>query len=422
MRYIKIILFVLSTITNIYAQESERLLPGQQLPDLKFNNFLSTHLDSETFKLLSGKATVLDFGSTGCAPCIASLDKFQSLMSIYGEKLQVISVTAEKEERVRKFLKSNAIGKQLTIPIIYEDSVLHKLFPHLSTPHLVWVNKHGIIVAFTNHDYVTPAHIESFVNDEKLNWPVKWDFPLDVSKPLRVWNNQAGDLNLLPKHEISVFISSYIPGVQSKYFAAGDTVKGNARVLAVNQSIPELYLRTMGRSLRDKFMASQIVTKNFDGGSLVHNYLNGTQLGWMQDNAYSCEINYPVDLSKDWTGRKMRTYLDLYFSYSTNLMDTLRDVWLVSLGPDTLSMRRDAGAKGITLMKMIDMLNAVPNATPVLYLRGTHVRKMAPFTMDLDTKRFHDFEYLKNQLEKYGFQLRKSRRVMETLVIRKLQE
>lgn len=422
MRYIKLIVCILFTITNIHAQDIGRLIPGDQLPELTFSNILENRATSQSLKLLSGKALILDFGSTGCAPCIASLQKFQRLMSSYGDRLRVVSVTSEKQNRVEKFLKSNAIGKELTIPIIYEDTTLHHLFPHLSTPHLVWIDKNGKIVAFTNHDYVTPNHIQAFIDGEKIDWPVKWDFPLDVSKPLRVWNNQIGNMNLLPKDEMSFFISSYIPGVQSKYFTARDTVKGKTRILAVNQPIPELYLRTMGRSLRDKFMASQIVTENFDGGNLVHNYLNGTQLAWMQENTYSCEVNFPDDLSKDWTGRKTRAFLDLYFSYHTNLVDTLRDVWLVSLGPDTITTGRDVGDKGISLMKTIDMLNEVPNATPVLYLQVANVRKIAPFTMGIDKKRLHDFEYLKAQLENYGFLLRKDRKVIETLVIRKLLE
>ncbi|HLT87957.1 MAG TPA: redoxin domain-containing protein [Sphingobacterium sp.] len=406
------LLFLLSFC---YGQEGS-LKVGDFLPELEFHNVLN--IDSGPVNLRNGKALVLDFGSTTCAPCIASLKKFQVLLEDFEDDIQVISVTRDKKERVSKFLEANRLGDHSTIPILYEDSVLKRLFPHLTEPHLVWLGKDGKVKAITNHDYVTKKHVDLFLTDEILDWPVKWDFPLDVKKPLRVWNNEILSSGLVPKVEQSIYISSHIPGVRSKYMLTSDSIRKSIRVLVINDPIPELYLRTLGYSLYSGFMGSQIVTENFEGRDLVYNHLHGPKLEWMQENTFSYEMYFPDNLSTEERNRRIRILLDQYFPYAVELVDTVRDVWVISPTANAVEVADSTEEPGIMMKEMITWINGVPNAAPTFYVAGPEEPKRH-FKMNIDTSRLDDFDYLEQELNRYGYRLSKEKRTIETLVIRK---
>lgn len=410
----RILFGLLFLLSFCYGQEGS-LKVGDFLPELEFHNVLN--IDSGQLNLRNGKALVLDFGSTTCAPCIASLKKFQVLLEDFENDLQVISVTRDKKGRVSKFLEAKRLGDHSTIPILYEDSVLKSLFPHLTEPHLVWISKDGKVKAITNHDYVNKEHVHTFITEEVLGWPVKWDFPLDLGKPLRVWNDEILFSGMIPKVEQSIFICSHIPGVRSKYMLFTDSIKRKIRALVINQPVPELYLRTTDRSLGNGFMGSQIVAENFVGTDLVYNRLHGPKLEWMQENTFSYEMYFPVDLSAEERNKRIRVLLDQYFSYTVELMDTVREVWVIS--PTAHAVEEAlTGEAGITMKKMIAWINGVPNATPTFYMTGPEEPKRH-FQMNIDTSRLDDFKYLERELKKYGYRLSKEKRTIETLVIRK---
>ena len=238
--FIIAILGLTMSVTWAFGQSASKgLRPGDFLPPLQFKNVLNSSV--VPLNILNKKAVVLEFGSTGCPPCIESIEKFQRFLEDYNQDLQVVSVTRESKQKVEHFLNTHPKGKNIFLPMIYEDTLLNSMFPYISFPHLVWISNSGKVKAITNHDYVTKEFIEEFLHEEELNWPVKWEFPLDKDTPLRVWNNEFKQLNIRPKHEQSITISTYIPSLHSISDIQQDTINKLVRHIAINQPLPALF-------------------------------------------------------------------------------------------------------------------------------------------------------------------------------------
>ncbi len=75
----------------------------------------------------------------------------KSLTSIhckkFGNRIQIVVVSAEDKERVKRFLQTNKIAAKTILPVITADTMLNALFPHTALPHEVWINDEGRIVA-----------------------------------------------------------------------------------------------------------------------------------------------------------------------------------------------------------------------------------------------------------------------------------
>src|SRR5690606_37177201 len=195
------------------------------------------------FGSLQGKAIILDFGKTTCVPCIRSLTLIDSLQKEFGNELQFFFVTDESRSVVDRFVNNNLIGKRIEIPIISEDSILRNLFPYLSSPHEVWINKNRVISAFTDHNYINRENVRLLINGDTINWPVKWDFPYDYSKSMVVFNRAHITSFMEPKQWQSTMITESIRGVQPRMGISVDSTNNRVRVFAINKSIIQMYSR-----------------------------------------------------------------------------------------------------------------------------------------------------------------------------------
>src|SRR5690606_25379878 len=112
------------------------------------------------------KATILDFGTTTCSPCMKSLKSMNSLPRTFYEDLQVFFVSKEPQRTVKRFLSHSPIGKDIRIPIIAADTVLHAAFPHISEPHIVWIDRNGVVKAITDHHYVNKETLQELIEGQ----------------------------------------------------------------------------------------------------------------------------------------------------------------------------------------------------------------------------------------------------------------
>lgn len=117
---------------------------------------------------------ILDFMNSSCSGCIAAIPKLDSLKNKF-DKLKVFMVSSEKIERSLYFFQHNEIARKTKIPMIYGDTILKKLFPHMFISHLVWI-KNAKVLAITRTKEVNQENINKVVVGEKINFPIKNDF------------------------------------------------------------------------------------------------------------------------------------------------------------------------------------------------------------------------------------------------------
>lgn len=178
MRYIAITILLL-TGTVGFAQKPDIISPlqvGDSLPDLSFRNVLNVSTGTINFSDFKGKLLILDFWNSFCSSCIESWPKLLGLQKEFEGQLQIILVNPrESEAKVRQVFSKRKQFRNIdvTLPTIYQDSRLLSLFPMLSVPTIVWVDKDGIIFSVTNNSEVNSENIRKIFEGSNLGMKQK---------------------------------------------------------------------------------------------------------------------------------------------------------------------------------------------------------------------------------------------------------
>lgn len=171
---------------------------GDRLPTMALSPVLNYSTNTIQLPQATHKLLLIDFMTTGCAPCIATLPRFDSLQKAFKGQLQVLLVVPESKERVSSFLKRKNING-LQLAVLVGDTLLAKLFPHAYLPHEVLV-KDGLVQAITFPEYINAKNISALLNDKPLALPVKRDVSaFDYAEPLMQLNRSIIPAFSLPQ-------------------------------------------------------------------------------------------------------------------------------------------------------------------------------------------------------------------------------
>lgn len=299
-----------SNSSTFKLNEIKPLNIGDQLPSIpvsKVLNFSDGILNTDEF---SGKLLILDFMATGCKSCIEVMPKFDSLQKKFGDRLQIVLVTYEKQERVKAFLEKNKIGKQIKFAFVTEDSLLKSLFPHEYISHVAWINK-GVVKAITRTQYVNAANIQTVLEGQAVNWPVKKDITeYDYKQALFTLNeNNIPEFSIPTQKYYSAF-TGFLPGITRRHTEKTDSVDQVVRVSMINYPIIDMYLKALGQQLR--FPSSYMILEVKDTSRYVYNSKENYRDEWRLDNNYSYEGGFPISLSKEERNRKIKQDLNFY--------------------------------------------------------------------------------------------------------------
>jgi len=135
-----------------------------------------------TLKDYKGKLIILDFWATWCSACIAAMPKANRLQQKFSQKLALLPISGEPNEKVARFLVSNRTLKEVPFASIVADRLVRAYFPHGIIPHVVWIDSAGVYRAATTVGKVTAHEIRQMLLTTAS--PISNKIDIDARRPL----------------------------------------------------------------------------------------------------------------------------------------------------------------------------------------------------------------------------------------------
>lgn len=393
---------------------------GEMVPSVSLKPIINFSARNGNLAGFKGKLLILDFWTTGCGACVAGLSKLDSLQRQFKEEIQIITVTSQKEEVVRKFFSTGATNRPLVATLI-GDTILRKLFPHAAIPHLVWIDPSGKVSAFTYAEYLNADNIRSALRGDFRQLPTKndnvqYDYHAALLKPV------------VPiKNDIPPFYSTltrYTPGLSMMAGINSDSTAGIIRRYATNWSAVDLYLMALGKLVN--FPRNRVILEVSNPAAYLYVPTNGYFFDWQQRNGLCYELRCPLSTYRQQLQTYMVQDLNRFLGTNGRMEKRLVKCFLLkksATGPGLSSaggmpeIKTDHDGtllflRNTTLTALIYKLNEMYGLPPIVDHTG--------FTANIDltlNMPYADISILRKALKQYGLELEESEQELEMFIL-----
>jgi len=294
----KKLIFLLGITVTALGQKSI----GEKSPEIFFKKIVNYEKPGAKLSHFKDKVVLLDFWATWCGPCISAFPKLEGLQHKFGDQLQVITVTDDPEARIERFLDK----RKLTLPVVLdEDRTIADIFPHRSIPHLVIIDRKGIVRAITTSSEITEEIVQKVINDEPVSLREKKDImDFDPDKLL------SGDGDFSYQVTFTRFKEGY-PGFSN---SRGTGPYTGRRIVGVNLSPVTLF---------------EIAWQFPPAIRTLINVKEPARLKWSKQNAVCFDLIVPEDLGEK-RFEIMKNQLSIYFPYTVKTEEKTRKVKILS--------------------------------------------------------------------------------------------
>ena len=406
-----------------YAQ-TQALKVGDRVPDTTINNISNYKTNSAKLSDFKGKLLILDFWATWCSPCIAMIPKMDSLEKAFHGKLQFLSVTYQDQKTVSAYLAKLAKqkGTEYNLAGVFEDKILHGMFPHNALPHYVWIDSDGIVKAITGFEEVNSSNISKMIATGMPALTQKEDLniPYNIRNPLFINNNGGTGENALYR----MVFTRFTPGLAGR--SGIISTDSTFRIVGVNSTIRKLF----DLAYRDKNipLGDKMIIRVQDSSKVISLNKPGLEyLSWLKDNGYCYDLTVPIGMAGE-AFEMMREDLRRFFpQYSAKLekqstrylalVRTSEDDRLKSSGTKSLSEFSPFGftLTNFPVQRLVDQLNTV-------YMQNSplHVYNETGYNTRVDMvvkANLSDVSDLNSALQSYGLKLEEKQKDIDLLVI-----
>ncbi len=366
---------------------------------------------------------MLDFWATWCSSCIKGFPKLAALQAELGSQVQVVLVNAKQTKdnaaKVNQFLakRKERTGYSVSLPIVLEDSVLQTLFPHLTVPHYVWIDKEGRLLAATGAEEVTIHNIRLALQNKSITVKMKKDKVLidpSVNSLLLPDTNRG-----FPSLKLGSLFSGYADNFASRSGSVG-IQGGGTRFYMFNTPLLTLYSVAFSTELKELSRNNQYIF-DLPPGSNFKELLTESD---RDENKYCYEL--VTDGSARDIKENFRQDLIQYFKVSVRREKKVSDAIILKYinklsgiyakGAKTMErVRRDDFPKFLynqSLSYLVRILNSISNI-PIIDDSG--ITEKIDLDLPIDIFSYNDIQ-LKGYLESIGFEVRKEKREMDVAV------
>jgi len=154
---------------------------GKPMPEFTLDNvkyFSKTEVSLKDFK---GKWLFLDFWFTGCAACVRSFPKVNTLQLQFKDEVQFLLVGINEEKfsygkGIESMYEKYALKQNLVIAAAFDSTLVFR-WGLRSFPHIIIIDPDGIVRSITNGQNLTADGIKELIRGEPASF-----FPKDVER------------------------------------------------------------------------------------------------------------------------------------------------------------------------------------------------------------------------------------------------
>ncbi|MGE8376825.1 MAG: hypothetical protein ACN6PN_00695 [Sphingobacterium sp.] len=341
---------------------------------------------------------ILDFFTTSCTSCIEAMPKNNKLQHRFAERLQIIPVGIESKERIGQLLAENRYMKDINLPLVVEEKVLTKAFPHQGVPHVVWIFK-GRVVAITTGDMIAEENIKDLLNGNDIkNWPMKDDFYY-AHRADSISSSSGLYSRLLP----------YENGAALNYKV--DTIGNQVRYRMTNATAVSAFLYLYSQIKQLPLMKKERIQLHVNNLYEFENLDSIPESIWMQKNAFTYESTWPLLMNHRDRIKSVIQDLSNRLDLDVDLTMQKSSIWLIKNGASKKNGVQDGKSK-TELRTWVTMLEIFNTSFPPIEIDNGLVDRT------IFTDAVNDFESLKKVLKRNGLDLKKTDREILSLVIR----
>jgi len=402
---------------------------GRKVPDFiitNLHNYKNASGKPATTAKLSdfkGKLLILDFWATWCSPCVAMIPKMDSLQKAFGNKIQFLSVTYQKDSEVLPFMAKleNRVGRSFGLPMLNGDHELHGMFPHKYLPHYVWIDAERKVIAVTGFQEIDEKKIRAVLGGlTQLMTKSDVVMTYDLERPLLLSGNGGNGDNLKYHSLLTGFVEGLVPSGSTRT----DSVKGR-KISLLNTSILRLAQTAYSDSGR-LFNQYNTLLEVVDANKLRSGKKAREHLQWLMDgNGFCYELIVPLNIAQHYLAYMREDMRRNFTQYQFNV--EIREL------PYYVLVRKDSGRElttdgGAPTVKLDGMGIKMQNVTlgNMLY-RLNFLKRMKRYVLDetgykgkLDLEvdaNLSDLKAINVALDRYGLEIIEAVRKKEALVI-----
>ena len=408
---------------------------GDTVPNHEFLNILN--YGSKTAKLsdFRGKLLILDFWATTCGSCIASWPKILELQKKYSQEVQIVLVNPSQDKNTvtGTFQKRKKYaGVDMTLPAVYEDPHIKKLFPYNTLPTVAWISKNGMVLSITSGDFLNEKNIKKILDGEELNVPQKIQnyseyIRIDATQPLFV-DSENGMLTTVFGQ--SIFTKSNRKLLGPRLVVADSSIGYFAS--SVNTSIKLMYMI----AYNDERVSTRQIEENrvFLEMNDKSKYLGFNEYEErVLDNFYTYKLTMTRATSKEQLREMMRQDLQRYIGLDAKMKKRVIPCLVFSISDKTkVPVYKDKGEYpktkvkdsglligGLTFDALIENMSASSpygsGYSPFPLLNETGYK--GKFGLIKSNINASDYKQLDKALQKYGIRFTLEEREMDVLVL-----
>lgn len=411
------------------AQPVRELKIGDTLPSIDV--LLMTKGETKNVRLSSlyhSKFLIIDFWASWCGACIRAIRDGDSVAKAFGEKIKLVPVTYENSQVVEAFIKNNPLLRQLDIDYVVGDSLLMGgYFTFDILPHQVWVDSLGVVKAIGYPDEMTSGNLRDFISCQTLNIEEKRDeIDFDYSKPLA-----TGDSSLLYRSVLTPYKTGLMNMIGS-FSKAYVKDQGMDRFLVINKDILSIFYAIFSQSqgnismnrvelhIRDSMALSPYLMQNFPNRKMIKKY------------SYCYEMILPDKKPIEEFYRNLLSDLNRLFPFTATMEKRKKACWVIVNRQKHLNPGRSNSSDALiwqngfikrlcnqTMDVLTNYLDKEMDSVPVVDRTGFKTS----FDLDIDVRieegsRFFDIGRIQKSLREKGFDLIRSKQMVDVLVIR----